>query len=389
MQADENPEIYVTNLRINGIENNEIKGEFTVWNNENYYLSDLNYEIKFFSITTSKKFVSIDELIPNETFFVSPNATTTKSFAYKYPKNINDGDYTLRLQIATQRGTELGWEDQIISLKGENKFLEIIPDSPKLLVDGKESASLHGVNVNPKAKITASFKIKNPGEKITIVPKIKIYQRQINMPLIKDYQDASITFAKGETKEINLKMPELNTPESYLTEIIFYNNNEQVSGTQFFRWVVEGESGKILNIKADKDYFKAGENINLTIDSIGPADASDLGMGNLKVTVFDKNGNIISTISKDVKLNFDLVSSVISIPVKKDLISPKIKAELTKDGKVLDERTINLPIFSDQAKQIEKNQLFKKYLIYLLLVILAITILVIGFFGLKSKFRKD
>jgi hypothetical protein len=52
----------------------------------------------------------------------------------------------------------------------------------------------------------------------------------------------------------------------------FLENNEQVSGTELFRWVVEGPSGKILNIKANKDYFKAGENINLTIESIGPAD---------------------------------------------------------------------------------------------------------------------
>jgi CheY-like chemotaxis protein len=32
---------------------------------------------------------------------------------------------------------------------------------------------------------------------------------------------------------------------------------------QYFRWVVKGESGKIVNIAATKDYYKAGENIDL------------------------------------------------------------------------------------------------------------------------------
>jgi len=379
------PGIFVTDLKINEINGQEIKGEFTVWNSEKYYLSDLNYEIKLFQGTEFEKLQLINLKVPKETFFIPPDEKTVKSFSFQYPENIISGDYTLRAQIITERGDELGWKDEIISLKGGNKFLEIIPSSSRVLINEKEFFPLEGANIDPKEKVIAFLKIKNPGDEIAVIPQIKIFKRQFNMPLAEEYQDSPITFAEGETKEIKLEMPEFDAPESYLAEIKFYNDQKQVSGTQYFRWVVKGEGGKLLYIKADKDYYRAGESINLTIESIGPADFSDLNEGKLEVTIYGKNGNIVAKTSKNVLLNSDLTSSVISIPVKNDLISPKIEVKLIKDEKTLDERTINLPIFSAQAQQIKKNEDFNKYLVYLISATSLIIILIAGF--LIYKFR--
>lgn len=381
------PEIFVQSVEIDSINGNEIKGKFTVWNSEKYYLSDLNYKIELFQGTDFAKLQLINLKISEETFFVAPNKKITKSFIYQYPKNIADGDYTVRAQIMTSRGSELGWRDQIVSLKGENKFLEMLSDSPRVLTAGQEFFPAEGVNVDPKQKVTASFKAKNPGKEITATPNIKIFQRQTNMPVVKEYQDSPITFNKGETKEIKLDMPALENPESYLAEIKFFNGEEQISGIRYFRWVVKGTGGKILYVKADKDYYKAGEDINLTIESIGPADAKDIGNGELKIAVYDKNEKLIAETSQYVLLNSSPFSSVISIPVKNDLVSPKINVKLTKDGKNLDERTINLPIFSEEAKKIEKEREFIKYLIYISVAVALLTMILIFIF-LFLKFRR-
>ncbi|MCX6722838.1 MAG: hypothetical protein NT094_02085 [Candidatus Staskawiczbacteria bacterium] len=266
------PSISVESIKISTPGNNQITGEFTVKNYETYYLSDLNYEIKLFQGTKFAELKLVDSLVFNEAFSVPPGQTINKSFTYTYPKNITSGDYNLRIQILTARGGFLGWKSQVVSLKGQNKFLQILPNSSKVLVDGKEYTTLEGIGIDPtKQKVVAYLKIKNLGDAITVIPNVKIFNRQVNMPVANEYQDSPITFQKGETKEIKLEMLSPTKPESYLAEVKFLNNNEQVSGTENFRWVVMGTSGKILNVKADKDYFKAGENINLTVETIGPA----------------------------------------------------------------------------------------------------------------------
>ena len=387
------PQIYVTELKINEIKSNVIKGKFVVANGEKYYLSDLNYEIKLFQGISFNELKLIDVNISKETFFISPEGSVTKSFTYASPQNIISGDYTLRAQIITERGGELGWWDEKVFLKGENKFLDILNTFSKVLVGEEKVFPLAGINVSSTEDVVGFLKVKNPGDAITVVPHIKIFQRQFNMPVVQEYQEAPITFAKNETKEINLKMPKLDIPESYLAEVRFYQDNEQVSGIQYFRWVVRGGGGKILYLKADKDYYKKGENIEITIESIGPADFSDMGEGKLEVIVSDKDGNFIAKISKDITLNPELLTSLIVVPAKKDIILPTIEAKLLKGENILDERSIKLPLFSQEAKALEKEILekarIKTFLIYLFLsATVLILILVAGFLLYKFKIKK-
>ena len=382
------PEVFVIELKINEIKEYEIKGEFTVWNNENYYLSDLNYEIKLFQGTEFEKLQLIDLKVPKETFFIAPGQKITKSFTYQYPKNITSNDYILTIQLLTKTGIELTWQDKIISLKGENKFLETVPLSAKILIGGDEYAAMGGWIFYPEKTVTAVYRIKNPGEEIIATPKIKIFQRQNNMPLLKEYVESPITFAKGETKEITLEMPKFDMPESYLAEIKLYQDNEQISPVQYFRWTAEGEGGRILYIKTDKDSYKAGESMRLTIDSAGLvciADAEDIGTGTLEITVYDKDKNVVAKTSKDVTLYTYIITLETTILIEKDLISPTIEAKIIRNGNILDEHKIELPIFSEQAKQLEKKEKIRTYLIYL---IPLMVILIIGFLIYRLKMKK-
>ena len=395
-KADLAPGIYVMQLT-GQVEGKQITGNFTVENFEQYYLSDLNYEIELWQGSSFANLKPIDTIVPDDTFFVSPKGTITKTFTYTYPQNIPSGDYTLRIQIITGRGTELGWQDAVFSLKGSANFLNIDYAKPPQVIVGKQTATpLSGINVSSTDKVVASLNIQNPGDQITVVPQITVFQRQVNMPIVKQYQDSPITFAKGEEKAINLTMPNLTTPESYLAEVKFLQNGNQVSGIQYFRWVVEGTSGKIIYVEATKDFYKAGDSINLTIQTVGPADGSDIGQGQLQVTATDKNGNLVGTTSTNVELSGDLVDSAISIPVKSDLTSPAIDVKLLKGTTVLDERKINLPVFSPEAKQLQQQiqnqetsaQQTKTYFIYLICAIIIVLILIAGFTIYKIKSSK-
>ena len=397
--ADVAPGIYITDLKVNEIKNNQITGEFTVFNSESYYLNDLNYEIKLLQGATLMDFKLIDTVVPNDLFFATPGQSITKTFTYTYPKNIVSGQYDIRLQAMTSRGTELGWADKVVSLTGANNLLEItLPlSTSKVLYKGKNYGPLEGVNILPKENVVGLMTVVNSGDAITVIPHVKIFQRMYNMPLIKEYDDSPVTFAKGETKNISLNMPQLDTPESYLAEIKFYQNNQQVSGIQYFRWVVKGEGGKIIYVETDKGSYKAGESMILTVSSIGPADGSDIGKGNLQITVSDKSGKVVATTSKEVLLNSSLITSTMTIPVESDLVSPVISVELAKpttnNGEnVLDQQKINLSAPVKEIKQsqnAESNSQMPQILIYLIsVVIILIIIFVIIFLIYKLKFVK-
>jgi len=395
-KADLAPSIFITELKINEIKNNEITGEISISNNEDYYMNDLNYEISLFSGVEFEKLKLVDVNASEEMFFVAPGKTITKVFTYIYPKNIASGDYTIMAQIITGRGTQLGWKDQKVSLNGAGKFLDILGDASKVLVNGQEATPLEGINALPKGKVVVSLKVKNSGDAVTITPQIKIFQRQINMPVVKDYQDFPITFTKGETKDISLTMPQFDKPESYLAEVKFYKDGEQISAVQYFRWVVKGEGGKILYIKANKDYFKKGEDIEMAVELIGPADGNDIGYGKLEISVFNKDGSLMAKKSEDVPLNSNLFSTKIALRAKNDLTSPIIDVKLLKGSNILDQRKINLPEFSQQAKELgvkiadkkladeKMAKIFFTYLLPLVVLMILVTVLLV----LRFKFKK-
>ncbi|MCX6720627.1 MAG: hypothetical protein NTW11_02380 [Candidatus Staskawiczbacteria bacterium] len=384
VKADYVPKIYAQNLSVSNVSNGQIKGQFTIWNSENYYFPELVYTMRLFKGTDFNTMQLVDTQVSG-ILSVPPKGTVAESFTYQYPKNIASGNYTFRVQVVTAQGTELGWSDKAVSLTGQNNFLNILGDFSRVLSDGQKYYPLEGVNISPKSTAIGYLKIQNLGAATTVIPQIKIFKRQYNMSLVKQYNDSLITFSKGETKEINLTFPQYDTPESYLAEVKFYNNNQQVSGIQYFRWVVQGAGGKILYIRTDKDSYMAGENMTITIDSVGPPDFSTIKGAGLDVTVYNQDKNVVYTVSKNIELTASLLSTTISVPVKADLFHPIISAQITDKGKVLDQQKTTLPVVSTQAKQLQKNSQITTFLIYLLII--AIISTVITFCVKSNKFK--
>jgi len=383
------PKIYVSQL-IFTVKDNKISGHFTLNNRENFYNTDLNYSIKLFKGSELATRQLIDAYTPPETLSLGPQEETIKSFTYQYPQNIFSGVYTLQVEVINSKGMLLDWEDRVVSLTGLNNFLEVIEDDSRVLSGKRKSFTLTGMNVLPEEEVAVFMRIKNPGEAKTVVPQIKIFKRQYNMSLIKEYEDSPITFAKDETKEIKLTMPRLTVPESYLAEIRFFQNNNQISGPQYFRWVVQGEGGKILYIKTDKDSYVAGENMKIFVGIVGPADASQIKKVKLEVFVYDQNRNIVGKTIKDIDaIGAEPLGITIKVPVKRAIFSPKIEAKITKEKKLLDEYKTTLPVFSKRAKEMQKRAeeegVKRKNIFYLFLTIISIIILLILIFFRKRK----
>lgn len=386
------PKIYLHELKIEKLEEGIVTGSFKVLNIEEYFVNDLKYVIYFYKGAEFESLQLIDTNISKETFFVAPGEEITKNFTYEYSPDIQSGEYTIQAKIMTERGQHLGWDMEKIYLTGSNIYLDILKDSGKVIVNENNFVPLEGVQVAHTEDVFINFSVKNNGAKITATPHIKVYNRQTTMPVAIEYNDQQITFEANKTIEVNLLLPKLEKPESYLAEIKFNSeNNETISGIQYARWVVKGDGGKILYVKIDRDYFKAGETIDFSVETIGPAEMIDIGEGNVEVLVVDKNGNEVGNASVKVPLSFYATVSNISIPIKTDLLSPTIYVKLTKDGKILDERMINIPEFSEESKQLQKeinNKIARQKLITTILTILSIVIIIAGIIFFSFKFYK-
>lgn len=385
------PGVYVTDLSSVEVKNNQISGNLTIWNSEKYYMPDISYEIKLFDGTDFYKMQLVDVVVPSDVFVLGPNEKVTKSFTYTYPKNINSGDYTLRVQIITGRGMELDWRDQVLhSLTGANKFLDLNSSSFKLSINSKDFIPLEGPTAVAGDKINAVFTVKNVSSSTTNVkPQIKIFKRMFNMPLVQQYNGDSVSLSSKASKELNLSLPNLTDPESYLAEIKFYNqNNEQVSGIAYFRWVVKGEGAKILFVKADKNSYKAGEKMLITADYVGPADQSNLNGATIKISVYDQKNNLVGQASRVASLGHAVDSFTAQIASTEDFSSPKVTAVLTHNGNVLDSRNIN---FYNQPQKTTSQTSFKKIslsLYYLIGAVFIVVILVIIVTIVLTKRRK-
>lgn len=383
------PNIHISDLKINNITDYTISGEFNIINNEQYYLSDINYEIRLLQDTSSKNFSTIDIFVPKDNIIIQPGKSVIKTFTYKYPQNIISGTYILSIQAITATGIEMGWQNQNIELSGKDKFVSITNSLSNVLYNERKYTPLEGISIPKNDSITASLMVLNSGEEIAVSPRIKIFKRQVNMEIVAENQVSPIVIAKKETKNIKLELPKINIPGTYLAEVKFYNDNEQVSDTEYFRWVVEGDSGQILGVKLDKDFYKKGEEIMIIVDIIGPADATDIGSGKLMMSIYDSDNNLIIESSKDVLLKSSVVSSTFSITATNDLLHPNIKVNLTKGENILNKIEVDLPILSDEAKLLQKNNFIKKIFEVTLSIIVLVGVLIYIFYIInKRKIQK-
>ena len=66
------PTVSVNTLKITSSDNNQIKGEFTAQNRENYYMGNLNYEIQLLSGTSLDKLSLVTTNVSVDKFFINP-----------------------------------------------------------------------------------------------------------------------------------------------------------------------------------------------------------------------------------------------------------------------------------------------------------------------------
>lgn len=396
VQAMIAPQIYFTDLTLNktSFEPGEtITGTVSLWNYEQYVIGDLVFNFQVLGDEVNGVPTKmIDNQLDTSIFQLSPDEKTSKSFSYKLPSNLPNGSFVFRIQLSNTRGEEMSWEDRIITIGGENKFLAIgnywfVKDSLKLSPGG-------GVDYNAGDIPQVVFDVTNSSNfTITAFPKIITYKRSQGQFLREDKASA-IILEPSQKQTIETTLPQLTAPESYLSEVQFYDSEaeESISNSVYFRWIISGQDdAEILFVNPDKDSYKTGEEAKIDIQLTGPAHTYSedeplipAEQGTLEVSLFNQKDELICQGIQAVTLESGQI--VVGCLVEKDVNDPKIKTKIVKNDKILDDYEFQVTSKETPSeKTLEKTGFFEQNKKIILSVLILLILIIIIMFYLKNK----
>jgi hypothetical protein len=374
------PSVYINEFNLNSpntyfAEGDTLSGNFIIWNSEDYVIPDIIYKLNLIKDeSSSMEKIIIDEKIFNETLVLYPDGKLNVTFNYSLPANLMSGAYKFRVELTTKKGIPLGWEDIPVNVQSSDNFLYI--KEAKILKNNSEEHPTVGIGFEKNETVEIKFVTENPSaNSIAAQCQIIIYERMTNMLEVSNVKKETIVFAPGEKKNIQYKMPIFEKPESYLAEIKFYSDeNEIVSNALYFRWVVQGASAEILSIKTDESSYSEGEKAEVQIDFVGAADTiTPVGDGKVEVKIYNEENEIIGKASKN--LNIDENDSVVfQIPIEKDANQPRIEAAIVKGDAILDNYKTNVNSVLDFSVKKKKSNLPFYFLLILIFGLISFLI---------------
>jgi len=334
------PQIYFTDLKLSKnrfVAGEKIKGEVSFANYDEFIIVDLLLK---YQILTKETYGIIEEKIDREILSIKPGEEVTRLFEYTLPSYLPMEDLVFRVRLTTTKGEDLGWIDRPINVVSEGKFLSLY--NYWLLKDGKKLHPGAGFEYSPNEIPQVEFDaVNNSKFTITAFPRVTIYKRNLNAEVVKVLKYETFTFQPSVTKKIKLNLSNFNVPESYLAVLRMYDRNtgKPISNTIYFRWVVPGDSGRILWLGIDKDSYQKGEEAVFKVIYVGPphieALKGPIKEGELVFKLYNEKGELTGEGKKIIKLKAG--EAMVKVPVNKDVISPKIVATISKGGKTFDE----------------------------------------------------
>lgn len=322
-------DISISQLEKVQVTENKVVGYFEVENNENIYYPELFYVADLCKTTVAEGGLSfIEEFYEYDASNLELKAGEEKKvyFDYELPSNLEWGSYKLKIELfsKTEHLKQIKYLD-LGYIGKDNSGSLVTTEFPYWLINNKKIGAYDGpnfyINENPVGFLGLRSTFSETKE---FIPEITVYKRLkvFNDEPIRVTKGNKVTLNPGEAKNIEIKFPSFDVPESYLAKVIFLDKDgNKVSNEYEFRYVVKGASAKILSVKCE--YVNEDNSVDISIEAIGPADNEILENCQITYNLYNvDNGKLIGSeelftdlgteskmLKKNVRLN-DTVSNV-------------------------------------------------------------------------------
>ncbi|MEK7173084.1 MAG: hypothetical protein AAB740_03845, partial [Patescibacteria group bacterium] len=332
-------------------QNNQFNLSFDFFNQQGVQ-PGIKYAAQLLKITPDGKQMVVDEYVYPETTDLKEGETKKMEISYTAPEYLQ-GEFLLYLASKNSSGLPLAFSNLgKVVLNGSGEFIEIIPETCFLAIEGsttsKKYAVLEGAFVKPEENLIVSCQVINhlsQNAKVTAQFQTFLGTSFGDEVAVENAKQNEIVELKpSQQTEVSFSLPKSNIPQTYETKLWLMADNKPVSNKVVLRYTIAGQSATIQNIIFDKEFYKKGETAQIKFLWL-LWDANQLG-GQISFIIKDKQGKLCSDIinqSLDKQASFFTLNS----PIIRDCTEPKIEATIQdQQGDILDSKT-----FSVSAKQ--------------------------------------
>jgi hypothetical protein len=415
VEADENavtvipsPKIHIDKLIVDPVEESaqNITGSFDIFSQEDKNYHDIYYEIDLYQVAQESLSVEPEKIynpsnwqlvasFPSpQSLFIASQGREQIDYSIAIPQNISIGNFLIAVNVF-QGGNQTGLAvSQPFDLEGNGVFVQI---QKKAVVKGDERYEPNlGIDFSQEETPIIAMILHNvSGQEIDAYEKVVIFnQSQFGEEVFGFEDENSITLSGGEKKDYLIELPPFPRAGSFLAKLQLYDKKggAPVSGPQYFRFVVQGEGGRIIELDVPEVSYKKGEQVSVNVIFVGSADSVLLNeeniwtenperqnvSANLEVFILDKNsGLIIGAKSSPVILSSNQQNMTVLVSLGKNINGYIVRAVLSKDSSIFDEKEITIESTASQKEQ-------QGFLLALFAVLLLI-ILAAGYYWRKRK----
>jgi hypothetical protein len=319
--------------------------------------------------------------------FISAKTNKDVTFQFKMPNSISftEGDVTrLGVIVLTKAGQDLGASSNNIRLGNFTESVNIT--SAYIGANNKKYSLQEGPTIAKDKFPQLILKIQNKSlEDITLIPSLKVYDLQPSKPVVGENQYDSFVVKAGKTKDLTLDLLTFSKAGVYDGQLYFKDlDGNGRSPIISSRWIVAGDMATISVVNIDRDSFKKGNTAIVNVSytgspvNIDTGSSTDVGVGIIKMTLFNEKNEVIAEGQNDVSFNTLGSSTVFKLPVTKDATTVSVKVIAMKDGKELANYSTLLTDIT-KRKSDGYNTIMNNYILWGVLILLLVAIIIFAF----------
>lgn len=270
-----------------------ITGNFTVHNTEATAVGSMYFTATLVGGAGTSEQQITDSTVTN---LITLAPGEIRNFTYSLPvdNRLNTGTYYVVVRGWTQTGLPFAAQSKSVQISDlKDVFLDFNTSRASLYRDAEVVPPLAAATYTTSQKVTASLDIQNDHAlNFVVYPRVQIYERAVlpGAAPVKTQKYAGQTVNGKSDQPIVLVFPTMASPESYIARVDLLDAaGSPISGFQEFRWVIAGESGKVLTSTVSGSQYLTHTVLNASATVVGPADGSEIAEAHLAMKVLDSS----------------------------------------------------------------------------------------------------
>lgn len=306
-----------------------VRGSFSV-ENEFEERDSLDYWI--FLIRDGKIF---DKKIFQLNEKVELGESMDQKFEYDLPVNIKSGKYILKIQLYLKNEAALNWEEKEISVEGNDFFINVT--NSYILKEGERMDAKGIQEYYPEDPPQIEVDVYNPNEiDLVLVPMIIVQCIDCPETEPKRLLESEITLISKKNDKYSADMPKFDLLGTYVAELEFLYEGENISSIENFTWKIVRRDVKILNIKTEGGLYYPGKQNKLLIEIGEYLDEGETKNVQLAVEIKDRSFNVLETFEREIGLGSGNVQEEFDSSVATEDNPLIVSASIKANGKIID-----------------------------------------------------